>query len=465
MRIGSLPIKVSQLTDLLKEDLEKDYRDLWVEGEISNLRVSPSGHNYFTLKDQEAQIKAVFFRGKARFFLRHLKEGKQIVCHGDLTIYRGRGEIQIIVDFLEPRGLGEQLLSLTLLKKKLEDEGIFQIERKRPLPPLPKTVGIISSPHGAAIRDIIKVMRELYPPIHLLLYPVSVQGEKAPEEICQAIEKLNDESIDVIILSRGGGSQEDLHAFNTEQVARAVAASRLPLVSAVGHEIDITLADLAADLRAPTPSAAAHAVVAKALKLKEQLQGLKKALFKASKTPLGSSRIPLESLKTRLESKNPLSLLHTQRLRLDHLSDRLLGIMDTQMERKNNGLNHMKTRLMAHPLTGTLRRLGEKLTLLTHSMMRSKKRCLGEKRESLNLSRERLEALSPLSILKRGYVILLTAQGCLVTKDTQVEEGEKLRGILHQGELFLIVKGKKGGDTQQLKGKKAIHFPFNLHTQ
>jgi exodeoxyribonuclease VII large subunit len=455
MRIGSRPIKVSQLTNLLKEDLEREYRDLWVEGEISNLRVSPSRHYYFTLKDPEAQIKAVFFRGKARFFLRHLKEGNQVVCHGDITLYRERGEIQIMLDFLEPRGLGEQLLSLALLKKRLEDEGLFQVERKRPLPALPKRVGIITSPHGAAIRDIIKVTKELYPQIHLLLYPVYVQGEKAPQEIRQAIEKLNKEDVDVIILSRGGGSQEDLHAFNTEQVARAVAASRLPLVSAVGHEIDVTLADLAADFRASTPSAAAHTVVAKALTLKEQLQGLKKALLKTSHILLGPSRIPLESLKIRLQGKNPLSLLNTQRLRLDHLSNRLLSTMNTQMEKKTNKLNLIESRLMAHPPTETSRILREKLTLLTHSMVRAEKQFPGEKRKAFNLSKERLETLSPLSILKRGYAILLTDQGRPVTDETQVEEGERLRGILHQGELLLTVRGKRGTGIQKSQEEKS----------
>lgn len=444
MRIGSLPVRVSQLTMLLKEDLEREYRDLWVEGEISNLRMSPSRHHYFTLKDQEAQIKAVFFRGKASFFLRHLKEGNQVVCHGDITFYRERGEIEIIVDFLEPRGLGAQLLSLALLKKRLEDEGLFRVERKRPLPAFPRRVGIITSPHGAAIRDIIKVTRELYPQIHLLIYPVYVQGKKAPQEICQAIEKLNEEDVDVIILSRGGGSQEDLQAFNTEEVARAVAASRIPLVSAVGHETDVTLADLAADFRAPTPSAAAHTVVAQALALKEQLQGLKKALLKTSRILLRPYKIPLGSLKIRLEGKNPLSLLNTQRLRLDHLSNRLLSAMNTQMERRINKLNLVASRLMAHPPTQTLRMLREKLTLLTYSMIRTEKRFLGEKMGALNLYRERLETLSPLSILKRGYAILLTGQGRSVTHETQVEEGERLRGILHQGELLLTVEEKRG---------------------
>ena len=444
MRISSLPIKVSQLTNLLKEGLEREYRDLWVEGEISNLRMSPGRHYYFTLKDQEAQIKAVFFRGKAGFFLRHLKEGNQVVCHGDVTFYRERGEIQIIVDFLEPRGLGEQLLSLALLKKRLEDEGLFRAERKRPLPALPKRVGIITSPYGAAIRDIIKVTKELYPKIHLLLYPVYVQGKKAPQKICQAIEKLNEEDVDVIILSRGGGSQEDLQAFNTEEVARAVAASRIPLVSAVGHETDVTLADLAADFRAPTPSAAAHAVVAKALILKEQLQGLKKALLKTSYILLNPYKVPLESLKIRLDGKNPLNLLNTQKLRLDYLSNRLLSTMNTQMEKKNNRLNLLKSRLMAHPPTEPLERLREKLTLLTQSMVRAEKRFLAEKTGALNLFKERLEALSPFSILKRGYAILLTDKGKPVTNEAQVKKGERLRGILYQGELLLTVEEKRG---------------------
>ncbi len=421
MRLSTFPLTVSQITSMLKKEVEGGFRDVWVEGEVSNLRPSPTGHYYFSLRDADAQLSAVFFRGKARFFLRHLREGNQVVCHGDITFYRERGAIQLVVDFLEPRGLGEYLLALSYLRRRLEEEGLFSPERKRPLPLLPKTIGVVTSIYGAAIRDIIKVIRDTYPWVHILVSPVSVQGEKAPQEICSAIESLNREGdVDVIILSRGGGAREDLYPFNTEEVARAVAGSRVPLVSAVGHETDVTLADLASDFRAPTPSAAANAVVCKAAALMEQVQRFREALLKLPETLLGLPRARLESLQAKLEGKSPAAFLNAQRLRLSHLSERLSGAATAWVLDKSRALDFARSRLMA-----------------------AWDQCLVEKKDAVRLCGEKLEGLSPLAVLERGYAILITEEGTPVVDASQVVEGQRVSGILHRGRLLLKVERRQ----------------------
>ena len=253
---------VSELTQRLKGLLETQFPDVWVAGEISNLRPATSGHLYFTLKDSNAQLRAVCFRSQARYLKFKPRDGVSVIARGRLSVYEARGEYQLLVELLEPAGLGALQLAFEQLKAKLAAEGLFDTARKKPLPVLPRTVGIVTSPSGAVIRDILRVLRRRYRNMNALLYPVRVQGEGAAQEIVQAIEHLNRRGgVDVMILARGGGSLEDLWAFNEEDVARAIAASRIPIISGVGHESDFTIADFVADLRAPTPSAAAELVV------------------------------------------------------------------------------------------------------------------------------------------------------------------------------------------------------------
>ncbi len=441
---STAPITVSQLTQLLREELEREYRDLWVEGEISNLRLSPAGHYYFTLKDPQAQLKAVFFKGKARYFQRHLREGNHVICHGDLSFYRERGEIQLMVDFLEPRGKGRDFLLLELLKKRLAAESLFAPERKRPLPPLPRTVGIVTSPRGAAIRDIIKVVEETYSRVSLLLYPVTVQGEGASREMVEALEYLNSlGTVDVIILARGGGAKEDLAAFNTEEVTRAVAASSVPVVSAVGHEIDTTLVDLAADARAPTPSAAAHMVVARAVEMERELENLKFRLIKALKTPLNMASLHLDHLTSRLEKARPSAILKAQTLKLLQLEKRLLSAGSQIPARKKEKLQGLHHRLrLQHPM-GSLTEKRERLETARRRMVKSIHNILNSKKEALSPLSRALETLSPLAILERGYSITLTMDGVPVTSISQVEVGEDIKVILHEGSLVGTVKGKE----------------------
>ena len=444
MRLALSFLTVSQLTELIKQDLESNYRDIWVEGEISTLRVSPTGHYYFSLKDSKAQIKAVFFKGKARFFLRHLREGNKVICHGDLSLYQERGEFQIVVDFLEPRGKGEHFLRLELLKKKLAAEGLFDPRNKKPLPLLPKAIGVISSPRGAAIRDVIKVIEETFPRVHILLYPVSVQGERAPHEIALALEELNLlENADVIILARGGGTKEDLAAFNTEEVARAVASSSIPVISAVGHEIDTTLADLAADARAPTPSAAAQTVVAKAVELERALKTLEARMLKALQTHLTLHPTQLQNLKLRLEKTNPQRVLKEQTLKLEELKSRLTSAIARAGTLKMERMRQLSLRFSLQSPAKNLRNKEEELKAKKEKLHRATWQLIREKREGFTPLAKALEALSPLAILKRGYSITLAGRGVPVTAFNQVKEGEKVKVILHRGLLSCTVEDRK----------------------
>lgn len=253
---------VSQLTQEIKNILENNFYYVWVEGEVSNTRSPISGHTYFTLKDEGAQVKAVIFRGQSRGMKFKLTDGIHVICRGMVSVYKERGEYQLILDRIEPKGVGAQQLALQQLKEKLAKEGFFDAARKKPIPMFPKKVGIITSPTGAAIRDILKVFERRFLDIGVLIYPVRVQGMESAQEISKGIEELNHlGGLDIIIIARGGGSQEDLWAFNEEVVARAIYNSKAPVVSAVGHEIDYTIADMVADLRAPTPSAAAEMVI------------------------------------------------------------------------------------------------------------------------------------------------------------------------------------------------------------
>ena len=273
---------ISELTKQIRSLLETSYAEVWVAGEISNFKAHTNGHFYFTLKDDKAQINAVMFRGSNSRLAFRPEDGMKVVCHGRLTVYEARGQYQIVVDHIEPKGIGALQMAFEQLKKKLGKEGLFEAARKRPLPFLPKKIGVVTSPTGAAIRDILNILRRRHPGVAVLLVPVKVQGDGAKEEIAEAIGLLNArEDIDVMIVGRGGGSIEDLWAFNEEIVARAIFSSKIPVISAVGHEIDFTIADFTADVRAPTPSAAAELVVPRKQDLEASLQNMRERLMQA----------------------------------------------------------------------------------------------------------------------------------------------------------------------------------------
>ena len=318
------PLTVSELTRRIREKLESGFSDVWITGEISGLRIPPSGHIYFTLKDKDAQIKTVFFRSGNRYLKFAPRDGMEVILRGRVTVYDPRGEYQVVAEYMEPKGIGALQLAFLQLKEKLEKEGLFDQSRKRPLPAHPRRVGVVTSTSGAAIRDILHVMGRRAPGVKILIAPATVQGASAPAEIASAISELNKmDGLDVIIVGRGGGSVEDLAAFNTEVVARAIASSNIPVISAVGHETDFTIADFAADLRAPTPSAAAEVVAKNEEDMAETLRGLRGRLIYAVVQEHRRLRDRLNSEERALI--NPMRRLHDHALRLDELSGRLIS--------------------------------------------------------------------------------------------------------------------------------------------
>jgi exodeoxyribonuclease VII large subunit len=316
------PMTVSELTRRIREKLEAGFSDVWITGEISGLRIPPSGHIYFILKDKDAQIKAVFFRSGNRYLKFAPKDGMEVILRGRVTVYDPRGEYQVVAEYMEPKGIGALQLAFLQLKEKLEKEGLFDQSRKRPLPAHPRRVGVVTSPSGAAIRDILNVLGRRAPGVKILIAPATVQGVSAPAEIASAISELNKiDGLDVIIVGRGGGSVEDLAAFNTEIVARAIASSHIPVISAVGHETDFTIADFAADLRAPTPSAAAEVVAKNEEDMVDALRSLQGRLIYAVLQEHRRLRDRVCSEERALI--NPMRRLHDHALRLDELSGRL----------------------------------------------------------------------------------------------------------------------------------------------
>ena len=390
-------LTVTQLTSRIKNLLEGTFPDVWVEGEISNLTVPQSGHSYFTLKDEQSQVRAVLFRSSQRHLKFTLQHGMQVTCRGRVSVYEPRGEYQIIVDYVEPRGIGALQKAYEELKSRLEKEGLFAFERKKPLPLLPRRIGIVTSPTGAAIRDILRVIRRRHPKMEILIYPVPVQGVEAPPAIVEAVQYFNREkSVDVMIVGRGGGSLEDLWAFNEETVARAIHASRIPVIAAVGHETDYTIADFVADLRAPTPSAAAEMVVESEAHLRDMVLTLGSRL---------ASSINQELAQRRDAVQHALRLLADPRKRLERFAQRV----DELFGRLGLGLRQH------------VRRDRALLTSLTGS----------------------LDHLNPLSILSRGYSVTRTASDGNILKDaSKVKAGDLVSTKLHRGELVSRVEKK-----------------------
>ena len=388
---------ISELTEEIKTILETSLYYVWVEGEISNLRSPMSGHSYFTLKDEGAQIKAVIFKGQARFIKFKPADGLHAICRGMVSVYKERGEYQLILDYIEPKGIGALQLALEQLKEKLSKEGLFDTERKRSLPLLPQKIGIVTSPTGAAIRDILKVFERRFANIGILIYPVRVQGIESAREISQGIRELNKTpGIDVIIIARGGGSQEDLWAFNEEIVARAIYDSKAPVVSAVGHEIDWTIADMIADLRAPTPSAAAEMVIRSKEEFKDRLTAITSQLGYCLRDIISDQRIFLHRLERGLI--DPSRRLKEIRLRLGDMVDRFTVAMSHSLEMVKKDCQHLA---------------------------------------------ERLNILSPLNILGRGYSITRKIPSMTVLYDSKdVQAGEVVNVILAKGEIFCRVYGR-----------------------
>jgi len=408
---------VSQITQLVKLELEDAFPLLWVEGEISNLRRYPSGHVYFTLKDPNAQLKAVLFRGNARQVAFEMKDGLQVICRGRLSVYEPRGDYQLIAEFIEPKGKGALQLAFEQLKEKLKAEGLFDPKFKKRLPLLPKKIGIVTSPRGAAIVDILRILERRFARLHILLYPAKVQGEGAAEEIVEGIDYLGKQpDIDVIIIGRGGGSMEDLWAFNEEIVARAIFRCPLPVISAVGHEIDFTIADFVADIRASTPSAAAEMVVEKEQAFEEKITGLEQRARQ-------NLKIYLKDQQSRIFSLTHHRIFQNFKLKILNLGQ---GVDDLEM-RAWKILRSEKQKISEKNSLVLL--LSEK----ARNHMQSRLKDLGSQWETLTAG---LNALSPLAVLKKGYALCWKDGGLrLVRKITEIEPGDDVTVSFYRGEF------------------------------
>jgi exodeoxyribonuclease VII large subunit len=393
-------LTVTQLTAQIKTLLEGTFPDVWVEGEISNLSIPQSGHAYFTLKDDQSQIRVVLFRSSQRFLKFTLQHGIQIICRGRVSVYEPRGEYQFIVDYIEPKGVGALQLAFEQLKERLGKEGLFDLEHKKPLPVLPRRIGIITSPTGAAIRDMLRVIKRRHPKIHILIYPVPVQGIDAAPAIVAALQYFNrEQNADVLIAGRGGGSLEDLWAFNEESVARAIYDSRIPVISAVGHETDYTIADFVADMRAPTPSAAAEIVVKSEESFEESILSFESRLIRNMKHKL---------ILMRSSVREYVRLLSDPRRRLERYSQRV---------------DELVHRIALE---------------LQHHLQRDRAR--------LSAVAGGLDHLNPLGILSRGYSITRKHPGGTILKDARdAQPGDVISTTLHKGAVWSRVERSDPG--------------------
>lgn len=431
-------LSVSQLNNRARLLLEDVFAQVWVEGEISNLAKPASGHLYFTLKDNQAQVRCALFRQHASRVRQALRDGLAVKVRGKVSLFEGRGDYQLILDSVEPAGDGALRLAFEALKEKLAAEGLFSTERKRALPAHPQRIGIISSPTGAVIRDIISVFRRRAPQVALTLIPTAVQGREATAQIVRALELADVQGFDALILARGGGSLEDLWCFNEEAVARAVAACRTPIVSAVGHETDVSISDFVADVRAPTPSAAAELLAPDSSDLQRRLDNLKRRLNLTLQTRLSRERLRLDSLTRRL--RHPGERLRQQAQRLDDLDMRLRRAFSQQQRTRHERLARLDTRLAAQHPGRALALLRQRLDSLAERLPRALHSQLRERRQKLEGLAQNLHIVSPLATLGRGYSILLDERGQAIRSASQTHPGQRLNARLGEGELLVRVE-------------------------
>jgi exodeoxyribonuclease VII large subunit len=431
-------LTVSQLNGRARGLLEDVFAQVWVSGEISNLSKPASGHVYFTLKDQQAQVRCALFRQSAARVREALRDGLAVTVRGKVSLFEGRGDYQLILDSVEPAGDGALRLAFEALKGQLSAEGLFAPERKQALPPHPQRIGIISSPTGAVIRDIISVFRRRAPQVQLTLIPTAVQGRDATAQIIRALQQADRFGFDALILARGGGSLEDLWCFNEEPLLRAVAACHTPLVSAVGHETDVTLCDFVADVRAPTPSAAAELLAPDSSQLTQRLNSLQQRLLMRMQGRLAREQLRLDGLRSRL--RHPGERLRQQAQRLDDLDLRLRRAYGQQFKQQQEHLARLDARLAAQHPGRNLALLRLRLDSLAERLPRAMRDGLKTRQQQLHSQVHTLNAVSPLATLSRGYSILLDEQGRAIQRAAQTQPGQRLRAKLGEGELQLRVE-------------------------
>jgi exodeoxyribonuclease VII large subunit len=427
---------VAALVGEVRLHIEREYGDLWVEGEISNLRSAPSGHTYFTLKDGEAQLPAVLFRRQASLLRFKPADGLHVLLRGKVSVYEQRGQMQLVAEFLEPVGAGSLQIAFEQLRERLQARGLFDPARKKPLPAFPRCVGIVTSPTGAVIRDFINIVNRRHAGLHVLLYPAVVQGEAAAAEVAAGIAFFNRTlQVDIIVIARGGGSLEDLAPFNSEFLAEAIAASELPVISAIGHETDFTIADFVADLRAPTPSAAAELVTAALFNVAERVQGLDQRLLRACRYRLlhaanAFSRVGVESILLREQDQ-----LRRRQQRVDDAGLRIQSLWRAAHRRRTETLHSLSERLSRQDVAWRTRVARERFAALEARLARAQQDYLRVRRDRESSLARQLASLSPLAVLSRGYALVYDDNGALIKSAEDVTEGQSIVTRLSRGRM------------------------------
>ena len=436
---------VRDLVATLRTSLEREYSDIWVEGEISNFRAhDSSGHLYFTLKDGDSQIRAVMFRSQARLLRFRPEDGMQVILRGRATIYETRGELQLSAEYLEPKGAGALQIAFEQLKAKLEAEGLFDPARKKAIPALPRCIGIVTSPQAAALRDILNILRRRHHSANLLIYPVQVQGETAAGEVSTGIKYFNRaKNVDVIIVARGGGSAEDLAAFNHEGLARTVASSEIPVISAVGHETDLTIIDFVADLRAPTPSAAAELVIRSRQEIEEQAESLALRLARAVRYRLLIAKQALTQAAQQGALVRMMGGINQRQQKVDDLIFRLEKSQRRHIEQHRRRWERASAAVRHYDARRMLAGIRKDLTTQTSAVTAAVRAILLRQRSRLDQLQHQMRALSPVAILERGYALVFDSSGKLVKSSAQVERGDEISARLGHGTFTARIEKKE----------------------
>ncbi len=425
---------VSELNRRCKQTLESTFSTVWLEGEVSNFAAPASGHWYFSIKDQRAQVRCAMFRGKNQGCKIIPEEGMSILVRAKVSLFEPRGEFQLIVEYLEIAGTGDLLRQYEELKNKLEAEGLFDPDRKKSITPFNRRIGVITSATGAAVHDVISVIRRRYPLQELIIYPCLVQGEQASQQIIRQINTANQrQEVDLLLLVRGGGSLEDLWCFNDESLARAIFASHLPIVSGIGHEVDFTIADFVADLRAPTPSAAAEKTTPDQKELFQKLDSLMLRQKQAIEGKILSHNQQLDWLISRLQS--PESIISSRLQQLHLLQHRMKSAFDNQSSTLANRLNNIRLRLSQTDPNLKIQTAKQKHLLLKQRLQQALKNNIADQASQFREMSIRLNSLNPLTILARGYSVTTDDAGNLVTESAQVSVGDNIISKLAKGEI------------------------------
>jgi len=431
---------VSDLTEAIRQALAAKLTDIWVAGEISGSKAAPSGHIYFTLKDDKAQIRCALFARTARIIRFKPRDGVDVLVRGRIDVYAPRGEYQLLVDAIEPRGFGALQVAYEELKQKLAMEGLFDQGRKRPLPPYPRRIGIITSPSGAVIRDMLNILTRRFPGLHIRLYPALVQGDGAVEQICRGLEYFSNNAwADVVILARGGGSVEDLWTFNLEPVARLIVASKVPVISAVGHETDFTIADFVADLRAPTPSAAAELVTGTRQQVLERINAVETRLKQTMRYRLAEARRRLHQLGVDRAGGSLHRIIGKRLQRVDECEARLREILRAAIAVRRRRLADLELRLRQRDLRLRLAEGHRRLDKASAQLQERMRFLLARARRRLDPLDAHLSQLSPLRVLDRGYAIVQDADGHVIKNAAEAPVGSGLRIRVAQGRIAATV--------------------------